>query len=136
MANSPPHDGLHDGPHDEQHTPPRAPRARSSALPPSATQPLQAAVRLACERYYAGLRTPDADLRAAVCAAVDALRLQGLPITVILPAVRTVIAQGSATPQRLVDHAVRWCIGRYFANNGEGETGEGGAESPRPFSTE
>lgn len=131
MADSPSHD---------ERTPVRVPHARPSVIPPPSAEQLRAAVRRACSRYYAGQRTPDADLRTTVCATVDALRLSGLPITAILPTVRTLIAHGTSTPQCLVDDAVRWCIARYFAGGRDGpadesahepaDVPEGGAQPP------
>jgi hypothetical protein len=81
---------------------------------PDALDGLDAALRAAVARYYAGDRTPDLTVRAAVHAVTDALRADGVDVVTALRTVKAQVAERGVPPGRLFDDAVRWCIARYY----------------------
>jgi hypothetical protein len=84
---------------------------------------LNAALHAAVDRYYAGDRTPDPRVRAAVHAVTDAMRADGVDVVTALRTVKAQVAERGIPPGRLFDDVVRWCIARYYE----------GAPSPAPL---
>jgi hypothetical protein len=75
---------------------------------------LDAALRTAVDRYYAGDRTADPMLRAAVHAVTDAMRADGIDVVTALRTVKAQVAERAIPHGRLFDDVVRWCIARYY----------------------
>lgn len=131
--------GPHGPSHADWHDPdtrPRGPRVPAfdagAGIGPTAQErldALEAALRTSRARYYAGDRTPDPALEAAVCAAAHALRAEGWSVLDVLRAVKARLsgAAGSPTgglPASVAEAAVRWCIAHYF------DPPPGGAAAP------
>jgi hypothetical protein len=75
---------------------------------------LDAALRAAVARSYAGDRTAEPRVRAAVHAVTDAMRADGVDVVTALRTVKAQVAERGVPHGRLFDDVVRWCIARYY----------------------
>jgi hypothetical protein len=127
QAPEPRPDQSHAPPHGAPGHPTPAGRRADDCRDPGRDDPdgldrLDAALRTAFARYYAGDRAPDPAVRAAVHAVTDALRADGIDVVTTVRTVKAQVAERGIPPGRLSDDAVRWCIARYYK----------GAPSPAP----